>query len=261
MSRFRSEVEDVLKLVEEQSGTRVEIVPDPGLQTYASVRMARGHMHAHILTYNPDKPGTDYHIAYQCGFILRLFEARAEERFELAGNSHGKQFARQQLGGQDGVAKSLGLPESAVEQLATQMSSGLIVQLRSYPVGIRIDQWIRNSYPGLHEAQERSIDQQQRENARMLAPQIKQMTPSLIFSGNASMNAAYALFCDKLLGKAQYTVSYRSVGYEESGNKLLEMCDSITSDSRHDVELIDTWGRELGVSDWYEWVPFNSRGE
>lgn len=255
------EVDEVLQLVEDRSGARVEVEPDPGLQTYASTRMARGHMHAHLLTYNPDKPGTEYHIAYQCGFILRIFDIPTEERLELAGNGRGKQLAREQLGGKGGVAENVGLPEPAVEQLAEQMSSGLLVQLRSYPIGIRIDQWIRDSYPGLHEAQEQSIDQQQRENARMLGPQIKQMTPSIIFSGNASMNAAYALFCDSLLGRAQYTVSYRSVGYEESGRRLLELCDSIPSEPGHDVELIDAWGEELGVSDWYEWVPFNSRGE
>lgn len=255
------EVDEVLQLVEDRTGARVELVPDPGLQTYASVGIARGHMHAHLLTYNPDKPGTDYHIAYQCGFVLRIFDSPPEERSELAGNGSGKQFAQEQLGGAGGVAENLGLPESAVEKLAEQMSSGLLVQLRSYPVGIRIDQWIRDSYPGLHEAQEKSIDQQQRENARMLGPQIKQMTPASIFAGNASMNAAYALFCDRLLGRAQYTVSYRSVGYEGVGNRLLEKCESIPSDPGHDVELIDAWGEELGVSDWYEWVPFNSRGE
>ncbi len=74
------EVDEVLQLVEDRTGARVELVPDPGLQTYASVRMARGHMHAHLLTYNPDKPGTDYHIAYQCGFVLRIFDTPPEER-------------------------------------------------------------------------------------------------------------------------------------------------------------------------------------
>lgn len=174
-----SEVEDVLKLVEEHSGKQVEMVPDSSLETYATVKMARGHMHAHILTYNPDKPGTDYHIAYQCGFVLRMFEASPEERFEFAGNSPGKQFVREQLGGKAGTASRLGLPNSTVEQLAEQMSSGLLVQLRSYPIGIRIDQWIRDSYPDLHDAQNQSIDRQQRDNVQALSPQIKQMTPSL----------------------------------------------------------------------------------
>lgn len=255
------EVEYILQLVQKQSGARVEVVPDSSLETYASVKMARGHMHAHILTYNPGKSGTDYHVAYQCGFILRMFEAPPEERFEFAGNSRGKQFAREQLGGKGGAAKRLGLPKSAVEPVAEQMSSGLLVQLRSYPIGMRIDQWIRNSFPALHDAQNQSIDRQQRDNVQMLSPQIKQMTPSLIYSANASMNAAYALFCDRLLGRAQYAVSYRSVGYEERGRALLELCDSIPSDADHDRELVDAWGEELGVSDWYQWVPFDSGGE
>ena len=68
------ETTDVLNQVEERSGTPVEITTDPSLPTYARIKIARGSATHHILTYNPTKPGVDYHIAYQCGFVLRLFE-------------------------------------------------------------------------------------------------------------------------------------------------------------------------------------------
>lgn len=68
------ETTDVLKQVEERSGAPVDITTDPSLTTYARIKIARGPATHHILTYNPTKPGVDYHIAYQCGFVLRLFE-------------------------------------------------------------------------------------------------------------------------------------------------------------------------------------------
>lgn len=68
------ETTDILKQVEERSGTPVEITTDASLLTYARIKIAKGPATHHILTYNPTKPGMDYHIAYQCGFVLRLFE-------------------------------------------------------------------------------------------------------------------------------------------------------------------------------------------
>ncbi len=69
------------------------------------------------------------------------------------------------------------------------------------------------------------------------------------------MNAAYAIFCERLLGKSQYVIPYRSVGFEGAGGRLLEVWDQVPSGARHDRELVDAWGEELKVSDWYRWVP------
>lgn len=258
---FTGDTKDILEQVESKTGRPVEILPDSALQTYATIKIAKGPMHAHVLRYNPGKPGVEYHVAYQCGFVLRLYENPPGERFEFAGAISGKKTVRDLLTEKDGIAKRLRLPKAAVEQLTDQFVDGLLIQLRSYPIGMRIDQWISGTYPALQDAQRSSIDRQQRENAQALSPQIRQMAPSLIFSGNASMNAAYALFCDRFLGMSQYVIPYRSVGFEERGRKLLDIWDAIPSDARHDREIVDAWAEELNVSDWYRWVPLNSGGQ
>jgi hypothetical protein len=245
----------VLKQVEEMSDTPVEVITDPSLPTYASIKIARGAATHHILTYNPTKPGVDYHVAYQCGFILRLFENTPDERYEFAGTKTGHEVVRELLTEQGSVARKLRLPKAATKQLADQFVDGLLVQLRSYPIGMRIDQWIREMLPTLHEAQEASIDRQQQDNAQVLNPQIRQMTPTLIFSGNASMNAAYAIFCERLLNRSQYVIPYRSLSFEERGRTLLGVWDELPSDARHDRDLVDAWAKELEVSDWYQWIP------
>ncbi len=234
---------------------------DPSLPTFASIKIARGSATQHILTYNPTKPGVDYHVVYQCGFVLRLFENPPDERYDFAGTKSGREAVQALLTEQGGVAKKLRLPKAKVRQLAEQFFDGLLVQLRSYPIGMRIDQWIRETYPALHEAQEASIDRQQRDNAQVLSPQIRQMTPPIIFSGNASMNVAYALFCERLLNRSQYVIPYRSVGFEERGNALLNIWDELPFDARHDRDLVDSWAEQLEVSDWYRWVPFTERGK
>ncbi len=215
-------------------------------------------MHAHVLTYNPERPGVGYHVAYQCGFVLRLYDNPAEERYEFGGSRAGREAVRGLVAG--GVAKRMRLAEGAVEQLTDQFFDGLLTQLRSYPIGMRIDGWIREAYPALHDAQQDSIDRQQQENVQGLSPQIKQMAPSVIYSGNASMNAAYALFCGRLLSAPQYFIPYRSAGLKKPARTLLALWDEIPTDARHDRELVDTWGKELGVSDWYRWVPLDGGG-
>ncbi len=250
-----------MEQVEKRSGTPVEVVTDSSLPTFASIKIARGPATQHILTYNPTKPGVNYHIAYQCGFVLRLFENPPDERYEFAGTKYGREAVQALLTEQGGVAKKLRLPKSTVRQLAEQFFDGLLVQLRSYPIGMRIDQWVRETYPALHEAQEASIDRQQRDNAQVLSPQIRQMTPPIIFSGNASMNAAYALFCERLLNRSQYVIPYRSLGFEERGSALLKVWDELPSDARHDRDLVDSWAEQLEVSDWYRWVPFTERSK
>ena len=133
--------------------------------------------------------------------------------------------------------------------------------MRSLPIGMRIDQWIRVSYPALHDAQASSIDKQQRENAQVLNPQIRQMTPDLVFSVNASMNAAYALFSERLLSRSQYVIPYRSLGFDNRGQDLFRIWDESPFDARYDRELVDAWAKELGISDWYQWIPFDQRSK
>src|SRR5829696_2355399 len=114
----------VLKQVEETTDTPVEVITDPSLPTYASIKIARGAATHHILTYNPTKPGVDYHVVYQCGFVLRLFENSLDKRYEFAGTRTGHEAVRGVLTEQRGLAKKLRLPKAAAKQLADQFVDG-----------------------------------------------------------------------------------------------------------------------------------------
>ncbi len=71
---LRETTRTILKQVEETSGYPVLVQEDPSLTTFASIRMARGGMPAHMLRYRLlDNQAPDYTSVHQCGFILRLF--------------------------------------------------------------------------------------------------------------------------------------------------------------------------------------------
>ena len=83
--------QSILDLVEKASGRPVVVTEDRSLRTMASVRMARGSAPAHVVVYNPDLAATpNYLIAYQCGFILRLFSVSLGERHDLAATPGGR---------------------------------------------------------------------------------------------------------------------------------------------------------------------------
>ena len=75
------------------------------------------------------------------------------------------------------------------------------------------------------------------------------------------MNTAYALFSERLLSTGQYVIPYRSLGFDKGGQDLLEIWDEIPGDARRDRELVDAWAKELGISDWYQWIPFDQGGK
>jgi len=250
-----SATQEILKLVEQETGTPVEVLADPSIGVLAKVRMARGKAPAHLITYNPTKRGADYNIAYECGFILRLYENPPEARFEFAGSESGRKSVRRALFEKKQI-KRMGLPETAVRELADKMFDGLMTQLRSLPIGLRIDKWLWDAHPDLREMQKESIMRQQQDNVQTLGPQISEITASSVFFANVSMNLAFAIFFDRLIGRDLYAVPYRSAGFEYVGERLLEIIeDEIPSDAQHDVALIDAWADELKISDWYQWIP------
>ena len=84
-------------------------------------------------------------------------------------------------------------PES-IATLRDQLFDGLMTQLRSIPIGLRVDSWIMREYPELSELQQKAAMQQLQENLQVLSPEIKKIAPTKILTANLSMNAAFAEF-------------------------------------------------------------------
>jgi hypothetical protein len=251
---FRPDTESILHEVESLTGTPVEVLPDPSLAVLAKVTMARPGLPAHLVRYNPSRQDPDYLIAYECGFILREYANPQELRLQFTDTESGRAAVMEMLQGPRGLASTLPLGPVELQQYADKLRSGVLLQLRSMPVGMRIDAWLHTDYPSLAELQADSLNQQQRTNAQALAPKYKTLAPQRIYASNVSMNAAFAQFCDRLLGSSGYTIPYRAAGLDHKGRTLLNIWDRIDAEPTHDRELIDAWGHELKLASWYQWV-------
>jgi len=252
---LRPGTQDILQRVEEVTGVPVEVTADSTQSTLARITRARGGAHSHLLRVNPTLGEPDYLITYECGFILRLYETPSEDRREFAGTAQGRDEIERLVRRSGQLAQ---VSEAAKQQLAQQLLDGLLTQLRSYPIGMRIDRVIHETSPDLEPQQRSAVAHQQKENQSVLRPEIKSFAPKPVYDANVSMNAAYAIFCDRLFGKMGYTIPFRSAGFEKQGRVLMDLLQSTPDDPAFDQSLVDSWADILGLAGWYQWVPLQS---
>jgi hypothetical protein len=247
---------EVIRLVEEMTGVPVVVTPDPSLHTLAAVMIARHSAPAHVVTYNPLMgAGTDYAVCFQCGFVLRAFSPQEVDRFDFGGSWHGRKDVEKLLA-EHLRGKRLSLPKDVRSQLKDQLFDGLMVQLRSVPVGLRVDAWLGREYPDLLDQQRIVITRQMKDNLKSLGPEVRKFSPDKVFNASVAMNATFAAFWSKTWNDPLPVAPYRETGHLSAGEALLQLWYDVLADCANDKRLIDAWGQSLGLQGWYEFLPF-----
>lgn len=155
----------MIKRAENAGNLPILVNADPSLKVFATTRIGRGNAPAHVILYNPSFDAVDYGICYQCGFLLRSITAAPETQFDLAGSWRGPRDVERLLTERLRESGMSGLNKDMRTRLAEQMHEGVIRQLRSYPVGLRVDDWLIREYPGLGPEQRRGVERQLQENS------------------------------------------------------------------------------------------------
>ena len=82
--KLHNVTQQIIHDVELKTGYPVHVLPDEKLNTLAVVRMARGPMAMHVITYKPVAESTvDYMICFQCGFILDCLQSIQSGAFHI----------------------------------------------------------------------------------------------------------------------------------------------------------------------------------
>ena len=236
--------QEMIRKVEALSGRPVHVAEDPDLKVMASITTARGTAPAHFLRYRPGTRAVDYLVAYQLGFLVRLFSCPAADRRDVVSNA-----AEQEAG-----IRLLGLEEYP-RDLAVAMVGQLVVQLRSYSVGARVDDWIWNHLPELREQQEQAIRTQLDEGSRALSPETRKRFPKALVDANSIINAAYALHWGGLLKDSRFQIPFKALGYEARALELLEALDEVPPEPEADHTLISRWAECLGLTGAFHFQP------
>ena len=127
------------------------------------------------------------------------------------------------------------------------------MNLRSFAIGMRIDQWLADDHPELRALQAQGIEALQQENLRLLSQRAGRLAIPVPLLGPL---AACALFADRLLGTSTHAIPYRAAGALDAGAELLAIVDRLPPGPAHDRELVDAWAAAIGMTGWYTWVPY-----
>ena len=250
MQNLRAATKGILRRVEELSGKSIQFMRDEKLPVLATLQMARNGAEFHVLRYQPSNEPLDYLIAFQAGFLLRLFENEPSRRFDFSPSQEVGKFVEPLIA----TGQALAAPDrQMLPDFSKFVAEWALMNLRSLPIGMRIDQWISTECPDLRELQASSIALQQQQNVELLAFRRGKLTIPTTLMGSI---AAYALFADRLNGHSTYAIPYGAAGVLRHGEQLLNLWDTAPSDPQHDCELVDLWAQAQGLASWYNWIPY-----
>lgn len=238
------DTQGLIRKIENLSGKMVHVTEDPELKVMATISTARGAAPAHFLRYRPGTRAVDYLVAYQLQFLVRMFTCPAGERWDLMATAKEKQTGIELMG-------LTGMPPDFAES----MTGRVIVQLRTFAVGARVDDWIRNNLPSLREQQDQAIRTQLAEHEATLTPEIRARFPKPLLDANTAMNAAFAMAWGEVLGEPRFTIPFRALGYGKKAEELLEILKNSPDDPRSDRNLIEQWAHSLGLTGSFHFEP------
>ena len=250
MQHLRAATKGILKRVEEQTGKSIQFLRDEKLSLLATLQMARNGADFHVLRYRPSNEPLDYMVAFQAGFVLRLFDNEPGQRFDFAPSPTAGQYVEPLLA----AGQALGATDKkALPEFAKFVAKWALMNLRSLPIGMRIDRWIATEYPELKELQLTSIGLQQQQNVDLLSYRLGKLTIPTPLMGAI---AAYAVFADRMADVGTFAIPYEAAGVLGQGRELLSVWDELPADAKRDCQLVDSWAAKIGMSNWYTWIPY-----
>lgn len=242
--------QQALDALEQLGGKPVLLQENAKLPNQSKIHIASAAEPVHVLTYNPTAaPELPYHVCFQCRMAERAMRSAQDEKFNVAGTT--ETYSRvQKL-----VRQKKAIPDHMVETYSQMITDGLGVQLRSMPIGIRIDRQLYDTHPELRDLQKSAAERSMKEGVGCLQPSVRMLAPDKIFHASVGMNSAFALMWSRLWDDESHVVPYRLAGFLELGEKLLARLDSLPDSPTHDRELVSAWASILGIEDLYEIGP------
>ena len=255
--KLRETTRKIISTLEEKSGYSVQVIEDNNLPVPASLKIARGQLPAHILSFNALQGGSlDFMICWQCSLALRLFERDETQRFQIASSPESSRQLEDILFAPNGVVERFGLDPSSATSLRDQLLQGLIVHLYSMAVGLRVSDKLTLNYPELLEFESQHVEKELQTNLGGLSEQVRQTIPHEVFEATHKINTAFAIYWSRRLEKPEIVNPYRLQGFEKAGEELIKISEGIPNDVGHDYELVDEWAKYLGIRDWYIWTKY-----
>ena len=249
------ETAKLIASVEEVSGFRVTIDTVEGIQESAQMISARQGYPFHLIRVNSaQRRYADYIVAVQCGMLLIMWSDPTRVPALVADQAKCDYWGKRWSGSKQMAS----MPRESALRLATLHLQGLIQQLQSLPMEIRVVRLIFESCPGLRELQHEMLTTHIRQLSEIFSPKARQQVPQELFERNVAMSAAFAKAWGDLAGSRLPVIPYEVTGYLAKGENLLAVIDALPENtSGNHVTTVDAWASQLGMGSLYDWKYSN----
>ncbi len=249
--------------LEAATGHTISIEEDNSLEyVSATAQMAWKHgRDEHRVRYRMRSPAVTPHlVAHELEHIVLEHEARSAGRNRMfVSTAKTRERAVRSIADHIVKLQRKGHPEDRIGEVMLQLINGLNSQILNCPSDMVVEHNLFRKYPELRHSQFVSLRQQHEEALKgFTSEEIKRLTPSSIFRASVTLNCAYALFIDHLLGGlTDYASAYRSFKHFQTAQNLFSLWKKRTESFRpgDEYELVDEFARQLKLRDWYEWHP------
>ena len=242
-------VPSIAERVEQVTGNEIDFRLKPKLRVRARTSMARESMDRHVIFFNPNQaPHLSHVLAHESARILRMHATPPEQRQVPASTPETLQTARDEIRGQAQF-----LPEQLQHEMIDRWIHGLITQVTSQPIDVRIEEWLFHNYPGLREEQKRSLRTETRTITANISPDVRRTTPDTIFKRSNALNYAYLDHIGGIMERS-FTSKFRQhpeiVALGETISGILD------NNAVSDHHLVNRIAAAVQVRDWFIWLDF-----
>ncbi|MBI3413004.1 MAG: hypothetical protein HY051_02920 [Candidatus Aenigmarchaeota archaeon] len=256
--RLPDDVNRIWQEVEDLTGKGFLLVPDARIEEYANatVRLAGPGDPLHVVRYSPHlEEHLPYYLAHEAGHILRFFRGPEDMRRLPTVTNEQRRSVGYELKDHLFRLADRGMPEEALGHVLKMWHDGVVRQVNNMPVDMRIERWMYESYEGLRPAQRRALRRQVEQNAEGLKPAVQAFTPKKVYDASVTMNSAFASYLGWLLDDRRMRQPYVRTPYYRRGERMARsIWSSPDGGQQQDIETVNRWAEELGVSSWFEWV-------
>ncbi|MCL4264719.1 MAG: tetratricopeptide repeat protein [Anaerolineae bacterium] len=248
--------------LEKEGGVEIEIVQDNRIDNQAVAQIAwhDRSRHNHIIRYrHVDALLVPHLLAHELQHIVLEQNARALHRnrfFRTTDETWNN--ATNAIGRDINDLKRKGLLGDQLDAFTQRILRGMVNQIFNAPLDMVIEYFLHQQHPQLRPHQYLSLQETHKENRQVLTqPDLKKLTPRLIYNGNVSLNAAYALFTDHLLGSTHYAADYADAPQMRTGRQLFGLWQACIQDFQpgDEFDLVDEFAALLKMPNFYEWQP------
>lgn len=247
---IRQRLEQVIRT----TGSKVAIEEAEQLEFDSEVGYASGNSAVHHIRYTKSYcDHREHFILSSLEKIARFFAAPADQRYLPV-------ILREYLPREEEAELARRVPSVSgllVRELSQRLAVGLVRQLLSFPLDVRVELELSTTLPEHRERQLAYMRAQLQDLQPHFSLQIEAFSPPWSYAASSTMNCAFAEVCARLTGERPAR-AIRFSPYRKQGQRLVELLDQVAEQGHvGDRQAQDRWAMELQMVGWHDWIRWD----